>query len=162
VNAEGSLQATYPIATNLVYLPDSFLPIVNFLQNKANGSTYYQNIIKKALIQFCSNFNEGFDALCTEHFPTQHPVVDWCINVIINNNIPETANLMLRWLKIKYLCSANDAKKHWSIRQHSWLQQEQYLQNSDFKAELYRSYAEFFEKVRKVIGCAPTRWHPIN
>ena len=111
MNAEGSLQATYPIATNLVYLPDSFLPIVNFLQNKANGSTYYQNIIKKALIQFCSNFNEGFDALCTEHFPTQHPVVDWCINVIINNYIVETSNLLSGQLKMKYLSSTNDAKQ---------------------------------------------------
>jgi len=39
VNAEGTLRATYPIATNLVYLPDSFLPIVNYLRYKANGST---------------------------------------------------------------------------------------------------------------------------
>jgi hypothetical protein len=156
-NAEGTLWAAYPVATNLVYLPDSFLPIVNFLQYKANGSTYYQNIIKKALIQSCTNFTEGFDALCNEHFPTQRLVVDWCINIIINNN-----NMMSWWLKIKYICAANDAKKHWLVRRQSWLQQEQYLNGNDFRAELNRSNAEFFEEVRKAIGCAPKRWHPIN
>jgi len=122
-----------------------------------NGSTYYQNIIKKALIQSCTNFTEGFDALCNEHFPTQRLVVDWCINIIINNN-----NMMSWWLKIKYICAANDAKKHWLVRRQSWLQQEQYLNGNDFRAELNRSNAEFFEEVRKAIGCAPKRWHPIN
>jgi len=101
VNAEGTLQVTYPIATNLVYLPDSFLLIVNYLWYKANGSTYYQNIIKKALIQFCTNFTEGFDALCNEHFPTQRSVVDWYINVIINYYISETSSLMSQRLKIQ-------------------------------------------------------------
>jgi hypothetical protein len=99
-NAEGTLRVAYRIATNLVYLPDSFLQIVNFLRYKANVSTYYQNIIKKALIQFCTNFNEGFDALCIEHFPTQCSVADRCINVIINN----------------YISEANGAKKHWLVR----------------------------------------------
>ncbi len=109
-NAEGTLWAAYPIAINLVYLPYSSLPIVvKFLQYKANGSSYYQNIIKKALIQFCTNFNEGFDALCIKHFPTQRSVVDWCINIIINNYISETSYMMSWWLKIKYICAANDA-----------------------------------------------------
>jgi hypothetical protein len=102
---------TYPIATNLVYLPDSFHPMVNFLWHKANGSTYYQNIIKKTLIQFCVNFTEGFDALCAIHFLTQRSVVDWCINVIINNYIVETSNLLSGQLKMKYLSSTNDAKQ---------------------------------------------------
>ena len=161
-NAEGTLRATYPIATNLVYLPDSFLPIVNFLRYKANGSTYYQNIIKKALIQFCTNFTEGFDALCNEHFPTQRSVVDWCINIITNNYTSETSSLMSRQLRIQYICAANDAKKEWLVRRQSRLQQEQYLNDNDFRAELNRSYAEFFEEVRKAIGCAPMRWHTIN
>jgi hypothetical protein len=109
-------------ATNLGYLPDSFLPIVHFIWHKANGSTYYQNIIKKALIKFCSNFNEGFDALCNIQFPTQCSVIDWCINVIINNYISETSNLMSGRLKIKYICSANEAIRNWSIRRDSQLQ----------------------------------------
>jgi hypothetical protein len=81
-NAEGSLQVAYPSATNLVYLPDSFLSIVNFLWHKTNGSTYYQSIIQRALIKFCSNCSEGFDALGAIHFPAQRALVDWCINVI--------------------------------------------------------------------------------
>jgi hypothetical protein len=152
----------YPIATNLVYLPDSFHSLVNFLQHKANGSTYYQHIIKRALIHFCNNFSEGFDALCAIHFPTQCSMVDWCINVIINNYISATSNLLPGRLKMNYLSSTNDAKKQWLIRLEPRLQQEQYLSNNDFKAELNRSYAEFLEEVRKVICCAPVRWHPIN
>jgi hypothetical protein len=104
------LQANYPIATNIVYLPDSFYLIAHFLWHKANDIMHYHNIIKKALIKYCTNFNEGFDVLATEHFPTQHSVVDWCVGVTINNYISETANLMLGQLKIKYWCSANDAK----------------------------------------------------
>jgi len=34
----------------------------------------------------------------------------WCVGVTINNYTSETANLMLGQLKIKYWCSANDAK----------------------------------------------------
>jgi hypothetical protein len=153
-NAEGSLQVAYPSATNLVYLPDSFLPIVNFLQHKANGCTYYQNIIKRSLIKFRSSFIEGFDALGAIHFPTQHAAVD--------NYISETSNLLSGWLKINYICSVNEAKRHWVIKQNLRLQQEQYIQNNNFKADLNRSYAEFIEEVRRVIGCAPIRWHPIN
>ncbi len=37
-NAEGYLQAKYPIATNIVYLPGSFYSIDKFLHHKANGS----------------------------------------------------------------------------------------------------------------------------
>jgi hypothetical protein len=84
VNAEGLLQESSPIATNLVYLPDSFQPLVHFLQHKA-GRSYYQNIIKKALIKMSTNFSAGFDALCSNHFPMQCSVVDWCINLVINN-----------------------------------------------------------------------------
>jgi hypothetical protein len=50
--------------------------IAHFLWYKANGSTYYQNIIKKALIEYCTYFNEGFDVLATEQFLMQHSVVD--------------------------------------------------------------------------------------
>jgi hypothetical protein len=103
-------------STNLVYLPDSFHPLVNFLPHKANGSTYYQNIIKKALIHFCNNFSEGFDALCAIHFPTQRSMVDWCINVIIKNYISATSNLLSGRLKMNYVSSTNDAKKQWLIR----------------------------------------------
>jgi hypothetical protein len=69
---------------------------------------------------------------------------------------------MSRQLRIQYICAANDAKKEWLVRRQSRLQQEQYLNNNDFRAELNRSYAEFFEEVRKAIGCAPMRWHTIN
>jgi len=161
-NAESSLWVAYPIATNLVYLPDSFHPLVNFLRHKANSSTYYQNIIKRALIKFCSNFSEVFDTLCAIHFPTQRTVVDWCIIVIINDYMYEATNLLSGRLKVNCIYSANEAKRNWVFNQNLWLQREQYLQNNDYKAELNRSYAEFFEEVRRVMGCAPIRWHPIN
>ena len=64
-NVEGYLRDTYPIASNIVYLPNSFYSIAHFLRHKANGSTYYQNVIKRALINFCTNFKDGFDALGT-------------------------------------------------------------------------------------------------
>jgi hypothetical protein len=160
VNAEGLLQESSPIATNLVYLPDSFQPLVHFLQHKA-GRSYYQNIIKKALIKISTNFSEGFDALCSKHFPTQCSVVDWCINVVVNNYISETAAQMSGRLKFKYLLAAEEAKGDWLIKRQTRLQQEKYLCNNDFRAELVRSYAEYFEELRKAIGCAPMRWFPI-
>ncbi len=156
-NAEGLLRESYPIANNLVYLPDSFQPLVHFLQHKA-GRSYYQNIIKKALIKISTNFSEGFDALCSKHFPTQCSVVDWCINVVVNNYISETAAEMSGRLKFKYLLAAEEAKGDWLIKRQTLLQQEQYLCNNDFRAELVRSYAEYFEELRKAIGCAPMRW----
>jgi hypothetical protein len=82
--------------------------------------------------------------LVTKHFQTQCSVDDWCVDVIINNYISETANLMLGRMNIKYLCSANDAKGHWTLRHNVRLQKEQYLQCNNFQAELNRSYAEFY------------------
>ena len=156
-NAEGLLRESYPIATNLVYLPDSFQPLVHFLQHKADRS-YYQNIIKKALIKMSTNFSAGFDALCSNHFPMQCSVVDWCINLVINNYISETAAEMSGRLKFKNLLAAKEAKREWLIKRQSWLQQQLYLRNNDFRADLTRSYAEYFEELRKAIGCAPMRW----
>ena len=41
-NTEGYLREKYPIATNLVYLPDSFHSVVKFLKQKSNRCTCYQ------------------------------------------------------------------------------------------------------------------------
>jgi predicted metal-dependent peptidase len=114
------------------------------------------------LINFCTNFKDGFDALVTKQFPMQRSVVDWCIDVIINTYITETANIMSGRLKIRYLCSANDAKQCWTLERNARLQEEQYLQNNDFQAELNGSSAEFYEEIENVIGCTPKKWHSVN
>ncbi len=88
-------------------------------------------------------------------------MVDWCINVVVNNYISETAAQMSGRLKFKYLLAAEEAKEDWLIKRQTRLQQEKYLCNNDFRAELVRSYAEYFEELRKAIGCAPMRWFPI-
>jgi hypothetical protein len=120
----------FPNATSIVYLPDSFYTIIaHFLWHKANGSMYHQNIMKNALIEFCTNFNEGFDVLATKHFPTQCFMVAWCVDVMIHYYISETVKLMSGQLKIKYLCSSNEAKRNWSLWQKS----------SCIKSNIYRA-----------------------
>jgi hypothetical protein len=59
------------------------------------------------------------------------------------------------------LSSANDAKARWSQKRDARLQQEQYLGIGDFILELNRSYAEFYEEFKKVLGCKPLTWHSI-
>jgi hypothetical protein len=127
-DAEAYLQRIYPVTPNIVYLPNTFSCIAKFLGYKRSGSSYYQNIIKKALVEYCSNYAAGFDELCTKEFPSERAAVDWCVN-------------------------------QWTGKRVARLEQEQYLGISDFVLELNRSYAEFHEEFKKVLGCKPLTWH---
>jgi hypothetical protein len=61
-------------------------------------------------------WTEGFDALATKKNLMQHSMVDWCVAVIIDNDISETAKLLFGQTKTNYLSLANDAKTQWSHR----------------------------------------------
>jgi len=137
-DAEVYLQHLYPVATKIVYLPESFSSVVKLLTHKPNGGTYFQNVIKDALAEYCSNHHVGYDDLATKQFLTHHSVVDWCINYIA-----KTSKLMTRHKpKACYLSWCNDAKVRWSQKQNDWLREEAYLASTDFYWELNRSVAE--------------------
>jgi hypothetical protein len=161
-DAEAYLQRIYPVTPNIVYLPNTFSCIAKFLGYKRSGSSYYQNIIKKALVEYCSNYAAGFDELCTKEFPSERAAVDWCVNVVIDNYINESTKIILRHrTKAFHLSSANDAKARWSQKRDARLQQEKYLGISDFIMELNRSYAEFYKELKAVLGCKPFTWHSV-
>lgn len=157
------LQRLHPVCnTKVVYLPESFSPMAKFLAHKPNGQTYFQNVIKKALVEFCSNYPAGYDNLATNQFPTHRSVVDWCVNVVVDHYVAETSTLMpRRSSKARYLSFCNDAKVRWSQRRNARLQEEAYIGNIEFYWELNRSGAEFKEELKKVIGCTPFSWHSV-
>jgi hypothetical protein len=161
-DAEAYLQRIYPVTPSIVYLPNTFSCIAKFLGYKQSGSSYYQNIIKKALVEYCSNYAAGFDELCTKEFPSERAAVDWCVNVVIDNYINESTKIISqRRTKMFYSTSAIDAKARWTRKRVARLEQEQYLGISDFVLELNRSYAEFYEEFKKVLGCKPLIWHSV-
>jgi len=134
-DAEVYLQQLFPIATKIVYLPDSFSSVAKFLAHKPNGGTYHQNVIKNALVEYCFNYAVGFDALATNQFLTHCSVVDWCVNIIIDNYVAETAKLMSRHCpKATYLSWCNDAKACWSQKQNARLREEACIGSRDFFA----------------------------
>jgi hypothetical protein len=160
--AEAYLQQLYPIATKIVYLPHTFSSAAKFLAHKPSGSSYYQNVIKKALVDSCSKYAAGFDELSTKKIPSERSAVDWCVNVVIDNYINESTKIILRHrTKAFHLSSANDAKARWSQKRDARLQQEKYLGISDFIMELNRSYAEFYKELKAVLGCKPFTWHSV-
>ena len=109
------MQQLYPVATKIVYLPHTFSSTAKFLAHKPSGSSYYQNVIIKALVDSCSKYAAGFDELSTKEFPLEHSAVDWCVNVVIDNYINESTKIILRrQTKAFYMSSANDAKAQWS------------------------------------------------
>jgi hypothetical protein len=161
-DGDAYLRRLFPIARKIVYLPQSFSSVAKFLAHKPSGSSYYQSVIKKALVEHCSKYALGFDEKCTKEFPSERSAVDWCVNVVIDNYINEsTKKVSRRRTKAFYLSSANDAKARWSQKRDARLQQEQYLGIGDFILELNRSYAEFYEEFKKVLGCKPLTWHSI-
>ncbi|MFO0446705.1 MAG: hypothetical protein ACK51L_03460, partial [bacterium] len=161
-DGEDYLRGLFPIAQEIVYLPQSFSSIAKYLAHKPSGALYYQCVIKDALVEYCSKYASGFDELCTKEFSSERSAVDWCINVVIDNYISETSKLVKRrQTKAFYVSSANDAKGRWLQRRDARLLQEQYLCSKDFVLELNRSYAEFYEELKKVLGCKPFTWHSI-
>jgi len=83
----------------------------------------------------------SFDVLTTKPCPMQHSMVDWCVDVIIKNYLKQKNWCLGSWRSNTYVCAANDAKRHWSLRRDERLQTVQYLHSNDFKAELNRSCA---------------------
>jgi len=49
-----------------------------------------------------------------------------------------------------------------SLRQNARLPQEQYSHRNEFNAELNMSYTEFYEELKKEMGCTPITWHLVN
>jgi hypothetical protein len=106
------------------------------------------------------NFVAGYDNLATFQFPMHCSMVDWCVNVVVDNYVAETSTLMPRcYSKARYLSFCNDAKVRWSQRQNARLQEEAYIGNIEFYWELNRSGAEFKEELK--IGCTPFSWHSV-
>jgi hypothetical protein len=161
-NTEGYLREKYPIATNLVYLPDSFHSVVKFLKQKSNGCTCYQHVIKGSLTQYCTNFSGGFNALANDEFPSQRSAEDWCVNIIVDEYVSVTAKMLSPERRKKYLILAVVAKIKWSQRRFLRLQQEQYLGDNNFLTELNRSCGEFYLVLKNVIGCSPIPWYSVN
>ncbi len=87
---------------------------------------------------------------------------DWCVNIIVDENVSVTARILSPQQWKKYLTLTDMAKTRWSLRQVLCLQQEEYLGNNDFKTELNRSCEEFYLELKKVIGSSPITWYSIN
>jgi len=161
-DAEVYLRRLYPVATKIIYLPESFSSVAKFLSHKPNGGSYFQNVIKDALAAYWSNHHVGYEDLATKQFPTHRSVVDWCINRIVEDYIAKTSKLMTRRKpKACYLSWCNDAKVRWSQKRNDRLREEAYLASDDFYWELNRSVAEFNEELKKVIGCTPFSWRSV-
>ncbi len=101
-NTEGYLGAKYPIATNLVYLLDSFHSVVKFLKQKSIGCTCYQHFIKRSL------------TLANDKFPSQQSADDWYVTVIVDECVSVTEKMLSPQQWKKYLTFV--AKTQWSQR----------------------------------------------
>jgi hypothetical protein len=100
--------------------------------------------------------------LASNQFPTHRSVVDWCVNIVIDDYVAKTSKWLIRCQpKESYVSSCNDAKMRWSQKRNNRLQEEAYKGTSDFYWELNRCVAEYNEDLKKVMGCAPFSWHSV-
>jgi hypothetical protein len=80
-------------------------------------------------------------------------VVEWSIDVIVDNYINATAGVLLCHDENLKVCKV--ARAQWLKRRELRLQKESYLGNNGFYAELMRSCGEFYHELKKIIGFTP-------
>jgi hypothetical protein len=135
---------------------------VNFA-NGTFGKSHYHHLLNREITSYLSSLDEvSFEVLCSM-FPSEGSVQDLCLKFIIDDYITITSReystrKSLRMYQSKVLM----AKECWMRRRLTRLNDENYLGNNNFEAELNRSCGEFYHEFKKVLGFCPVRWYSIN
>jgi hypothetical protein len=155
-DTDSYLQENYPGVIKIMYLPSSFSSVVKFLKVESSVSGYFQNhfLLNQQLTSFFSNTCSGhYDSLETFLFPMEGCVVDFCLNLIIDEYIQVTSEgLTSQKVRRSYIGKGSAAKKPWIIGCHLQLNNEQYLGVNSFDAELKRSCGEYHKALKNSLG----------
>jgi hypothetical protein len=74
---------------NIIFLPQTFSAII---QNSSSGHLYYELIFEQVAHNLVNFDKVQFE----EKFPTELSVVDWCIDVVIDNYIFVASHMLRR------------------------------------------------------------------
>jgi hypothetical protein len=130
----------------IIYLPQPFSMIVKAVNKKRIEYSYYHELILLHLSCQFSNHMRQFNAIENE-FPTEHSTEDWCINVIINENIAIASPPHQHSQNQKKINKANEVKAVWIKKREYQQRVELYLGINDFDSELKRSFGEFYSEL---------------
>jgi hypothetical protein len=150
LDLEEHIWPQYPQASCILYLPQTIFVITKSILKKKSSAHHYHELNFWWLAREFPYFDKE---KLEEKFPTECSVVEWSIDVIVDNYINATAGVLLCHDENLKVCKV--ARAQWLKRRELRLQKESYLGNNGFYAELMRSCGEFYHELKKLIGFTP-------
>ena len=155
------VQRSYPTASSIVLMPDSFLSVIGAICKNNVQSSEVESILLAHLALKC---NKSL-IVNNREFPTEETANFYCIDHIIRRYIMMVAmapfDLNERESQVLSL-QAFQTLDLLKVKRLQWLYHESYLGPKQFEEDLRRSCAEFYMELKKRWGFTPVKWLYMN